>query len=185
MNAEPTQKTKDRAGVVREEDFIADGVVVAGIDPGSRHSAIVIRDGDIPIHASTVTRDGNQDGISYAKIVISLMKPIIDEYLEQYPDMIVAIEGISDPKGFKGGRRAAINPKDIIRTGITVGALVAVFPDAIIVAPGGNGSQHESQYPPSLKGRRPKDLDGDSTGAGTRRHEQSAYDVAGKAKGNN
>lgn len=172
---------KSRAGATRTDEFVATGEIVVGIDPGSRCTALVIRDGETVIHATTVVRDGDQEAVPYARLVAAALRIIVDDYSTRFPHLIVGIEGISDPKGFHRGQRAAINPKDIIRTGVTAGALAVTFPDAIIVRPGNNGSMHTSQYPASLQGRRPKDLPGDSTGAGTRRHEQSAYDVAGKA----
>lgn len=178
---EPKMTPKSRSSLERFDSFEKDGIIVVGIDPGSRSTALVIRDGETVIHATTITREGNETHVNYALDVVDAVVPIINGYREKYPDLIIGIEGISDPKGFKGGQRAAINPKDIIRTGVTLGALVAIFRDAIIVAPGNNGSKHESQYPAELKGRRPKDLEGSSVGAGTRRHEQSAYDIAGKA----
>lgn len=57
--------------------------------------------------------------------------------------------------------------------------LLCAAHSAVIIPPGGNGSR--ATYPHVIVGRRPKDLPGDSTGAGTRAHEQSAFDVAGKA----
>ena len=66
-------------------------------------------------------------------------------------------------------------------TGVVLGAVVGTWPDAAIVDPGGNGSQHISHYPPELAGRRPPGLPGSDNKAGTREHTRSAYDVAGKA----
>lgn len=177
---ELTVKSKDRRGVERTHDWDDKGIgqPVIGIDPGSRNTAIVVRDGDQVILASTYVRIGNQDPVEYAFEVVDYIQGIRD----QFPTIPMGLEGIKDPKGFNRGKRAAINPKDIVRTGIVVGAVaVAWRKEIIMVPPGGNGSQDISQYPLALKGRRPKTLLGDSHGAGTRRHEQSAFDVAGKA----
>ncbi len=152
---------------------------IIGIDPGARYTGVVVRDGDVVLHASTLVRSlEDREGTDWALLVVRR----IEEILQDYPQMIpVGIEGINDPKGFHHGKQAAINPKDIIRAGIVLGACVQRWPTAIIVPPGGNGSQHYTNYPAELIGRRPKDLLGSTNGAGTRDHEQSAYDVAGKA----
>jgi len=181
MTVTPKATAKSRAGAVREEEFISNGVISIGIDPGSRYTALVVRDGDTVLHATTVKREGAQEPIDYARMVVEIMVPIVRDFEERYENVVVGIEGITDPKGFSNGRRAPINPKDIVRTGVTAGGLAIALMDAIIVPPGHNGSQHLSQYPDALKGRRPAGLPGDSTGAGTRKHEQSAFDVALKA----
>lgn len=155
------------------------GKIVIGIDPGARYTGVVIRDGDVVLHSSTLVRPKDlESGTDWALSVVVQ----VQEILKEFPTMIpVAIEGISDPKGFQHGKKAAINPKDIIRAGIVLGALVAIYPTAVIIPPGGNGSQHYSHYPAELIGRRPADLPGSTQEAGTRGHEQSAYDVGGKA----
>lgn len=151
---------------------------VIGIDPGARYTGVVVRDGDVVLHASTLVRPQSvTSSTDWALMVIT----DIADILKDFPAMIpVGVEGVSDPKGFQHGKRAAINPKDIIRAGIILGAVVARWPTAVVVPPGGNGSQHYSHYPDVLIGRRPADLPGSTNGAGTRDHEQSAYDVAGK-----
>jgi hypothetical protein len=154
------------------------GFPVIGIDPGARYTGVVVRDGDAVLHASTLVRPQEMNGTDWAVMVVADVQKILRDFPRTIP---VAIEGISDPKGFHKGKRAAINPKDIIRAGIVLGALVATWPTAEIVPAGGNGSQHYTHYPSSLIGRRPADLPGSTNGAGTRDHEQSAYDVAGKA----
>lgn len=154
------------------------GSPVIGIDPGARYTGVVVRDGDAVLHASTLVRPVDMSGTDWAVTVVSGVQHILRDFPRSIP---VGIEGISDPKGFHQGKRAAINPKDIIRAGIVLGALVATWPTAEIVPAGGNGSQHYTHYPACLIGRRPGDLPGSTNGAGTRDHEQSAYDVAGKA----
>lgn len=154
------------------------GTPVIGIDPGARYTGVVVRDGDAVLHSSTIVRPKEMNGTDWAVMVVAEVQKILRDFPRTIP---VAIEGISDPKGFHHGKRAAINPKDIIRAGIVLGALVATWPTAEIVPAGGNGSQHYTHYPASLIGRRPPDLPGSTNGAGTRDHEQSAYDVAGKA----
>ena len=93
----------------------------------------------------------------------------------------VGIEGIADPKGWQGGKKSPINPKDIIKAGIVLGATALHFHQRfplVIVPPKKNGSG--LNYPAALNGRRPASLHGSATGAGTRNHERSAWDIAGE-----
>jgi hypothetical protein len=152
------------------------GQLVIGVDPGARYTGVVVRNGEIVVHSTTLVRPKELDGVTWAKLVVEG----VQEILKEFGAIPMGLEGISDPKGFQNGKRAAINPRDIIRTGIVVGAVAVAFPDAQIIAPGKNGSRGKENYPPVLVGRRPKTLPGDSNGAGTRNHEQSAFDVAGK-----
>lgn len=150
---------------------------VMGIDPGARYTGIIVRDNDEPIYSGIFVRPADMTSTNWALESVRLAIEVYEEYQPTH----IALEGISDPKGFYKGQQAAINPKDIIRTGVVLGALVATWPEAIIVDPGGNGDRHESFYPDALNGRRPKTLAGSNKGANTRKHEKSAYDVAGKA----
>lgn len=170
-----TRKSAPKIGVL---ETVGIGQPVIGIDPGSRYTGVIVRDGDLVLHASTLVRPKDMNSSTdWALVVVAQIQVI----LRDFPILIpMGIEGISDPKGFQYGKKAAINPKDIIRAGIVLGACVATWPNTIIIAPGGNGSQHASHYPATLIGRRPADLPGSSQAAGTRGHEQSAYDVAGK-----
>lgn len=183
FNDDITPQAKDRLGSARDQalGFDPTGVISLGIDPGARYTALVVRDGDAVLHATTITRDKDQEPIPYAREVVARLTPIVNEYKSRYPNLVIGIEGVTDPKGFNRGKRAAINPAGIVRTGVTAGALAIALPEAVIVPPGGSGSLHTSHYPPELQGRRPATLEGNSNGAGTRRHEQSAYDIAGKA----
>lgn len=152
-------------------------ITVMGIDPGARYTGITVRDNDTPLYSGIFVRPIDMTATDWALESVKLASEVYDIYQPSH----VALEGINDPKGFHKGQQAAINPKDIIRTGIVLGALVMKWPHAIIVEPGGNGDRHESFYPDELNGRRPKDLAGSNKGANTRKHEKSAYDVAGKA----
>lgn len=154
------------------------GRPVVGIDPGARYTGVVVRDGDAVLHASTLVRPDAASATDWAVAVTVEAERILRGFPAGTP---VGVEGVSDPKGFNRGQRAAINPRDIIRAAVVLGAVVATWPSAIVVPPGGNGSQHYTHYPASLIGRRPAALPGSTNNAGTRDHEQSAYDVAGKA----
>ena len=174
-----TKRSRRSAPMTRKLGTKPIGMPVCGVDPGARYTGVVVRDGDVVLHASTLVRPQDMSATDWAIDVVKQVQAICNEFTPAPP---LAVEGVSDPKGFHHGKRAAINPKDIIRAGIVLGAVVATWPDAPVVPPGGNGSQHYSHYPAVLIGRRPKELPGSTNGAGTRDHEQSAFDVAGKAR---
>lgn len=177
--AAKSSRNRKTAPISRKLSVVGVGRPVIGVDPGARYTGVIVRDGDLVLHSSTLLRPRElTSGTDWALSNIAQVREIMADFPKMMP---FSIEGISDPKGFQNGKAAAINPKDIIRAGIVLGAFVAIWPNAVIVPPGGNGSQHYSHYPAELIGRRPKTLAGSTQGAGTRGHEQSAYDVAGKA----
>lgn len=153
-------------------------MLVIGIDPGARYTGVVVRNiaENTILLASTYVKPNDIEIVWWA---VNLANRIEREVLSQYPDAKIGIEGISDPRGYSNGKKSPINPKHIIKAGIVLGALAGKFSNAVIVPPGKNGSSR-TPYPDVLNGRRPKDLPGDSKGAGTRNHEKSAYDVAGE-----
>jgi hypothetical protein len=152
-------------------------LITIGIDPGARYTAVVVREYDDVLLASTYVRPQDMAPVTWATNVVEMIQRDI---IPLYPDAYIGIEGISSPKGYQNGKLAPINPKDIIKAGMVLGTLALAFKPvgAVIVPPKKNGSTGE--YPECLNGRRPKDLAGSSVGAGTRNHEKSAYDVAGK-----
>jgi hypothetical protein len=153
-------------------------IVAAGVDPGARYTGVsVIDNNDNVLLSTTLVRPLDVDINTWARFVVDEVNKIISAF----PYVVLGVEGTSDPKGFKGGKRAAINPKDIIKTGILVGGFILTYRDAVIIKPGGNGSAPIEFYPDVLINRRPADLPGSNNGAGTRNHERSAYDVARKA----
>lgn len=155
------------------------GQPVLGIDPGATYTGICLRDGDVVLYAETIVRPKTMNPMDWAKHVVERAKHIL--FMNCPANTQVGIEGVTEPKGFVNGQKAPLNPKHIVFTAVVAGAVAGAFPDAPVIPPGGNGSQHITNYPPVLVGRRPDDLPGENTGAGTRGHEQSAYDVAGKA----
>lgn len=152
--------------------------VIVGIDPGARYTGFSIIDGDeaILFSATFVRPEEQEDLVIWSKTLVKLLEDVLKEV--KYTAL--GIEGVSHPKGFKKGVRSSLNPKDIIRTALVVGALSMYYDKAHIIPPGRNGDRPIEDYPDSLKGRRPKDLPGSGNNAGTRRHEMSAYDVARK-----
>jgi hypothetical protein len=156
------------------------GQPVLGVDPGARYTGVVLRDGDVVLYSTTLVRVKEEtDPVAWARHVVAEIKAVLVTACP--PETGMGVEGVSAPKGFKDGKRQPIDPAPILFAGVVLGAVAAEWPDAVVIQPGGNGSQHVTNYPPELVGRRPKDLPGADGGAGTRDHEQSAYDVAGKA----
>ncbi len=163
--------------------WIEDGVLAMGIDPGARNTGVSVVRGEIPVYSATIVRNGDEDHIAYALRVLDTTKKV----WEEYGPGVVGIENVSKPKGFSRSSKGAspINPGSLIMTGVVLGAVISFFRDdkgMVMVHPRGNGSRNLTQYPDSLKGRRPNNLPGESNGAG-RGHEQSAFDIALKAVG--
>lgn len=185
VDPEVSKRTRrSRASAMRQVPLGTEpvGRPVLGIDPGYRYVGVVLRDGDVCLSATTLVRDqGVECPFEWAATVCAEVGVVW--FRDCPPGTRMAIEGVSAPKGFKNGRRDPINPAPILFTGVVAGALSREFAahEPVIVPPGGNGSQHVTHYPPALVGARPGSLPGSTNGAGTRAHEQSAYDVAGKA----
>lgn len=180
--AEP-KFVKGRKKVVRTEPFnlVADddAPIFLGIDPGARFTGVVARRNDAVLFSTTVVRPEDvKEVLEYVRFVVDEIKEIV----ESYPNAYIGVESISDPKGYKDGKKSPLNPRHIMTTAAVAGAVASHWRNATPIAPQGNGSQHESHYPPALIGRRPKDLPGYKPGIGTRSHERSAYDVAGKVQ---
>lgn len=153
-------------------------MITIGIDPGAKYTGVSVRMNDTVLLSSTYVKPEDKPQIAWA---VELTQKIEDEVVSLFPEARIGIEGISDPKGFQGGKRAPINPKHIIKAAIVLGALAQKFPQAVIVKSGKNGNQ--DWYPEELVGRRPASLKGSAVGAGTRNHERSAFDIAGEVSG--
>jgi hypothetical protein len=171
---------RNRTGAARQKPLgtAPVGQPVLGVDPGATYTGLCLRDGDVVLFAETVVRPKDMNPMDWAKHVLERVREVL--FMECPANTLVAFEGVTEPKGFVNGQKASLNPKHIVFTAVVAGAVAGAFPDAPVIPPGGNGSQHITNYPPVLVGRRPADLPGRKSGAGTRDHEQSAYDVAGK-----
>lgn len=180
--AKAKQAIRNRRGAPRSKPLgrVPVGQPVLGVDPGYRYTGVVLRDGDAVLYSTTLVRDADKkDPTDWANQVVDEIKVILMTVCPANTRM--GVENVTEPKGFKDGKKAAINPGPIIFAGVVLGAVRCQWRDSVVIEPGGNGSQHITNYPPELVGRRPASLPGASNGAGTRDHEQSAYDVAGKA----
>jgi hypothetical protein len=155
----PSKKVSNSSAPTKVEPaVIAPGTIIAaGVDPGARYTGISIIDNNNNVLlSSTLVRPLDIDINTWARLVVDE----VDKIISAFPYVVLGVEGTSDPKGFKGGRRAAINPKDIIKTGIIVGGLILTYRDAVIIKPGGNGSAPVEFYPEVLINRRPAELPG-------------------------
>lgn len=150
-----------------------------GIDPGYRYTGVSLlsREGTI-LYSATYTRPTEMLVPEWCRILEKRLKDFVSKLPE---DIVLGIENVSAPKGFKRGSQAPLNPRDIMFTAMIVGFLMAIFPEAHLIKPGGNGSHPKEEYPPELIGRRPLDLPGENEEVSTRNHERSAYDVAVQA----
>lgn len=162
--------------------------VWVGIDPGARNTGVVAMRGRDILWAKVFTNPGPLIPepaylVGTADAIYGRVEGAFWEIGEDLPRF--AIEGVSAPKGFAGGKRSPLNPEAIIGAAATFGALVATFRDAIIVPPGGNGSKPMGAYPRELvsaaEQRKPgwAGRVGESSNA---RHMRSAYDVILKAR---
>lgn len=150
-------------------------MIVLGIDPGAKYTGISVQNtiDETLLLSGTFVKPDDTPIFTWGEELAVLIQ---QEILSLYPDAVIGIEGLSDPKGYQNGKKSPINPKHVIRTGIVAGILVGRLNPAVVVPPKKNGNSRVG-YPPELTGRRPKDLPGLSLGAGTRNHERSAYDV--------
>jgi hypothetical protein len=155
---------------------------ICAIDPGSRYTAIVVRD----------TRGATLDDELIGWLVID-RKDLVTQDLSswitevgQYVKYLInkhgpvrrVIEAVSAPNPHLG----ITNPAGIIETAAVLGAIVGMYGAAIIPA-GGYGAPVASRailcaaYPSALVG--PRETTG--SGKGLRQHARAAFDLAGAA----
>lgn len=133
-----------------------------GVDPGGRYTGVVTKDRDRVLSACVLTRTtgGKFPDAHY-----------INEVLDEITNHIeivefIALEGVVEPEPHMG----IISVAGLVGTGVVFGAVLARWPNAVIVPPGGNGSLPDAAYPPEI--RRRVRLGGPTD------HARSAYDVA-------
>ncbi len=154
---------------------------VLGVDPGARHTAMVVVDGEKNVvYAATLEREADEPVHMFA--VRCGMEA--DMLTTKYFCGEVKVEGVVSPKGFAKGKKSFVNPKFVLDLGVVFGGVVGVLTGfhrpLTVVKPGKNGSHGLDSYPVELRGRRPVRLAGVTLG-GSRRHERSAFDVAVRA----
>ncbi len=141
-----------------------------GVDPGGQSTGIVLRQGDRLVRAVTVTR-GDDDFQTYVSEIVEATY----RYTTQAPMRPrIAVEDVVPPHWHMNGKASPMNPAHLIGPAIVLGAILGRFGDAIVVAPGGNGSQPLAAYPELLVGKR----ETGTFGTGKLRHVRSAWDVS-------
>lgn len=141
---------------------------MAAVDPGGRWTGFVVRDrGDQLLFHGVITREPGETPPAY----ISTAAVLITGALERYRPVMLAAEDLVDPTPQMGVTAVA----GLLGTSRMIGHLEALFPDLVLVRPGGHGSQPLELYPPALVGARER------SGEGILRHARSAWDVAGEA----
>lgn len=148
-----------------------------GIDPGGRATGVVVRYDSRLVWAALLTRSGDAD-FPDGGYVCEVVDAIFDA--ERWaPDLAdgipatVALEGLRRPGGHARDRDShLIDPTGVMGTAMVVGAVLANWPDAVLVAPGGHGSGPLATYPAELVGER------EQVGTGRLRHLRSAWDIA-------
>lgn len=171
---------------------------VLGIDPGSRWTAGVLTYGHQPVYGwtlgplglggqpdPTAIDDLNAIGAHgrYLAAVVEAAMETVERAEKAWGSCLVAVEGIRVPASHRGGRGSRIPVRDWVIPRTTTMALLAVFPDAIVIDPRGNGSRARTDYPAELQRRRPSTWGPNRARKGERSHERSAYDVALTAAG--
>lgn len=145
--------------------------IVLGIDPGGRWTGLAARQGDVPLWASLVTRmeQGPIPGPKYLGEVIDEVEMALDALgqLEQGGDVILAIEAMVEPKGYR-----ITSPAGLIGPAMVLGALLGYFDSPLLVPPARHGQGPQQAYPPSFWGAQEK------AGTGRFRHIRSAWDIA-------
>lgn len=145
-------------------------LTVLGIDPGASATGVVTRRGERLLYHAVVRRVKNEADNDW-------LARILDEVEMQRgrnDAALLAVESVIAPSGFARGVRAPIALGGLLGTAAVYGAILAVYRDAYVVAPAGNGSGPAPAYPPELWG--PNE---GPAGTGYLRHARSAYDVAG------
>lgn len=142
-------------------------MIWVAVDPGARTTGIIARHNRQPVAAELVRRtsEGGLPDADYLTEVIEAMLDVIGHQAKLYR---VCVEGINRPSG----HMRLVDPLPLVGTGMVLGAVLAAFPDALVVPPGGHGSGPLSAYPPELVGPN------ESRGSGKRRHLRSAWDIS-------
>lgn len=186
-----------------EELVIAPPRYVIGVDPGYRHTGLVLRAGDRYVaHAiaarnpATYVADGELVPADYLASVVAAIRELehtaaVDE-LERptrarspVTRLAVAVEGLRPPSPHVRRRdgRSTTDPTHVLAAAVVLGAVRDAYPAALVVPPGRNGTQLLATYPPELvtPAERRQGLNRPAGESALIRHARSAWDVAGTA----
>jgi hypothetical protein len=168
----------------------ADPYLILGIDPGGRHMGVVLQTADnllshlvveVAKGKEPLTRRHLRDAVAAAE---SLVLDLVGGEARQ---LVVAVESVVQPGGFRNGRRDPINMHHLIGTATLYGALLQhTWPgDAVVVSvpPNHHGSGALASYPAALvtDAERRKGLNRPAGQSALIRHARSAWDVSKRA----
>lgn len=154
-------------------------LVVLGCDPGGRWSGVVQRSGAQLLDFDVLEALGPARSIAtveYGLVVAAWLIERRDRALALGHEVLVAVEGLKAPGAFHRGERSLVDPAGLMGVAVVYATVRVAVPEAVVVAPGGNGAGPLSQYPKPLVGVRER------KGAGILSHARSAWDVAGEAR---
>lgn len=142
--------------------------LVIGIDPGKDETGIVLVEGSELLRACLVSRKGlPQPDTDYLSDIAITVREYHTAIHGEVP--MIAVEAINPPSPHMG----LINPSGALGTAKVFGAILALWSDAVVVEPDGNGSGDPYSYPVPIQPAR-----AGGKGHDANRHLRSAYDVA-------
>jgi hypothetical protein len=150
---------------------------VVGVDPGGRFTGIIARYGpDLLAHWLTRrTVDGGRHTYTLAGYIALVLDDLAEAKRRALthagPGYVVAVEDLQEPNPHMG----LTNIRGALDTAAVLGAVLAHFPEAILVPPGRHGTAMLRLYPSTLVGPRER------TGHGKAplQHCRAAWDIAG------
>lgn len=159
-----------------------------GVDPGATRSGIVLREGNT-LHAWVViVREDLETELGPGPLYIQRLHRAINHIatVSREKDLgtpYIAIEGARPPNSHHNGKVSFIDVVHPMALAYTLGAVHALWPDAVIVPPGGNGSGILATYPPAIVSapERRMGLNRQAPSRSVVSHARSAWDVAGQA----
>lgn len=168
--------------------------VVVGVDPGGRDTGIIVRWQDQVIDHLTVHRaedEAPDHGIGpvYLGAIrdgVRAMDRIAGRCgSHRSCGVVVAVEAVTVPKGFAGGKKRFVAPKDSIALGMAFAAALTAVDGAVVVPVGGNGYGALCSYPDELvsAAERRHGMNREAPQSSKLRHLRSAWDVAYRAMG--
>lgn len=146
---------------------------VIGIDPGGRSTGLVLLSGDRLIDADVIERKG-KDRVPEASYLVTVRYAVLSLERQSQGPPLVCVEGLKAPNAYHDGKRKPISPLDLVGPAMVLGMVLAEWPEAVVVPPGGNGSRDWFAYPEQIR----QPIGG--KGSDRMRHARSAYDVAVK-----
>lgn len=156
---------------------------VVGVDPGGRETGVILRSRDTVEGVEVIHLPDREPRPTSTYLNDVLDAVAAFRVAGRAPSgrlPVVCVEGIKKPKWYIDGKAKPMNPETLIGLSMVFGAVLAVYPDAVIVPPGKNGSKLLRAYPQELIGgaHNPRWPHPEPQGAGILRHARSAWDVA-------